>query len=146
LTLQIIDSVSFLHLNQILHRNIKLDSFLITENWSGEAVVKLGNLSHAVQLQDNFEELSTLESQLFFGEYYSPVNCILQRHNREFPLYFAPERWENPGLSTFLTDSFSVGLCIFLLDNYLVCSEEQLAQKLFSVPRGSTEIYLNLCH
>jgi len=65
LTLQMIDSVSFLHENRILHRNIKLDSFLITENESGEVVVKLGNFSHAVQLQDNFEELSTLENQLF---------------------------------------------------------------------------------
>jgi len=79
--------------------------------------VKLGNFSHAGQLQDHFEELSTLEAQLFKHEYYSPVNCILQKHNRESPLYFAPERWENPELSTYLTDSFSVGLCIFLVGN-----------------------------
>ena len=32
---QIIDSVSFLHENRILHRNIQLDSFLIAENESG---------------------------------------------------------------------------------------------------------------
>jgi len=64
LTLQIIDSVRFLHENRILHRNIKLDSFFIAENESGESVVKLGNFSHAVQLQDNFEEFSTLENQL----------------------------------------------------------------------------------
>jgi len=57
-------------------------------------------------------------------------------------LYFAPERWENPDLSTFFTDSFSVGLCIFLLGSYLVCSEEQLARKLVSVPQGKTEIFL----
>ena len=69
MTFQIIDSVKFLHDNRILHRNIKLDSFLITENGSGEAVVKLSNFSHAVQLQDNFEELSTLENQLFKQEY-----------------------------------------------------------------------------
>jgi len=144
LALQIIDSVSFLHENRIIHRNIKLDCFLITENGSGEAVVKLGNFSHAVQLQDNFEELSTLESQLFQRENKSPVDCIFQRTNRESPLYFAPERWKNPDLSTYLTDSFSVGLCIFLLDNDLVCSEEQLARKLLSVPRGSTEICWNI--
>jgi len=144
LTLQMIDSVSFLHENRILHRNIKLDSFLITENGSGEVVVKLGNFSHAVQLQDTFEELSTLENQLLKQEYYFPVNCILQRHDRESPLYFAPERWENPNFSTYLTDSFSIGLCIFLLDNYLVCSEEQLARMLFSAPRGSTEICFNI--
>jgi len=69
MTLQMIDSVSFLHENRILHRNIKLDSFLITENESGEEVVKLGNFSHAVQLQDNFEDLTTLENQLFKREY-----------------------------------------------------------------------------
>jgi len=95
-------------------------------------------------LQNNFEELSTLENQLLKQEYYSPVNCILQRHNRESPLYFAPERWGNPDLSTFFTDSYSVGLCIFLLDNYLVCSEEQLARKLLSVPLGFTEICLDM--
>jgi len=71
------------------------------------------------------------------------VNCILQKHNRESPLYFSLEKWENPDLSTYMTDSFSVGLCIFLLDNYSVCSEEQLVRKLFSVPRGSTAIFLN---
>jgi len=32
---QIIHSVSFLHENRILLRNLKLDSFLITENESG---------------------------------------------------------------------------------------------------------------
>jgi len=71
------------------------------------------------------------------------VNCIIQRHKGESPLYYAPERWENPNLSTFFTDSFSVGLCIFLLDNYLVCSEEQLPQKLLSVPLGYDEISLD---
>jgi len=64
LTLQIVDSVRFLKENRILHRNIKLDSFLITENESGEAVVKLGNFSHAVQLEDDFGEFSTLKNQL----------------------------------------------------------------------------------
>jgi len=34
-TLQILNSVNFLHENQILHRNINLDSFLISENKSG---------------------------------------------------------------------------------------------------------------
>jgi len=95
-------------------------------------------------LQNNFKELSALENQLLEGEYYSPVNCILQRRNRESPLYFAPEKWENPDLSTFFTDSYSVGLCIFLLGNYLVCSEEQLARKLMSVPLGSTDICLDI--
>ena len=35
LSLQILDSVNFLHENRVLHRNIKLDSFFITENESG---------------------------------------------------------------------------------------------------------------
>jgi len=56
--------VSFLHENRILHRNITLDSFLITENEQGKAVAKLGNFSHAVLLQDNFKDFSTLENQL----------------------------------------------------------------------------------
>ena len=68
------------------------------------------------------------------------MNCIVKKHDRESPLYFAPERWDNPDLSTYETDCYSVGLCIFLLGNFLVCSEEQLARKLISLPRGSADV------
>jgi len=84
-------------------------------------------------LQENFEDFSALEAQILKREYKSPVNCIIQKHDTESPLFFAPERWENPDLSTFFTDRYSVGLCIFLIDNYLVLSEEQIARKLISV-------------
>jgi len=72
------------------------------------------------------------------------VNCIIQRSFTESPLYFAPERWENPNLSTFFTDRYSVGLCIFLIDNYLVFSEEQIARKLISAHQGYAEIALDM--
>jgi len=65
-------------------------------------------------------------------------------HNRESPLYFAPERWENLNLSTYETDCYSVGLCIFLLTNFLICSEEQLARKLISLPRGSADVCFDM--
>jgi len=35
---------------------------------------------------------SVLENQLFERKYKSPANCFFQRHNRESPFYFAPER------------------------------------------------------
>jgi len=58
-------------------------------------------------------------------------------------LYFAPERWENPALSSYSTDGFSVGLSIFLLKNYLVFSEESLAGKLQSAPKGFTAAWFD---
>ena len=36
-----IDSVNYLHELEILHRDIKLDNFLISEDETGEIVVKL---------------------------------------------------------------------------------------------------------
>jgi len=106
--------------------------------------VKLGNFSHAALLQDSFDKWPTIGNLLTESDYKSPVNCIMQKYNRESPLYFAPEKWENPDLSTFSTDCFSVGLCIFLLNNQLICSEEQLALKLLSIPLGSTKICLDI--
>ena len=64
---------------------------------------------------------------MFEGQYFSPFNCIIQKYKRESLLYFAPERWEKTNPTTYKTDSFSVGICLILLDNYLVFSEEQLA-------------------
>jgi len=69
---------------------------------------------------------------MFEGQYFSPFNCIIQKYKRESLLYFAPERWEKTNPTTYKTDSFSVGICLILLDNYLVFSEEQLAEKFTS--------------
>jgi len=41
LSIQMIDSVNYLHELEILHRDIKLDNFLISEDETGEIVVKL---------------------------------------------------------------------------------------------------------
>jgi len=41
LSIQMIDSVNYLHELDILHRDIKLDNFLISEDTTGEIVVKL---------------------------------------------------------------------------------------------------------
>jgi len=53
-----IDSVHFLHELDILHRDIKLDNFLISEDEKGEIVVKLTDFDQAAQLEENddFEE------------------------------------------------------------------------------------------
>lgn len=47
-------------------------------------------------------------------------------------MYFAPEKLENPKSTTLKSEIFSVGLCILLLENYLMFSEEQLAEKFVS--------------
>ena len=77
---------------------------------------------------------------MFEGQYFSPFNCIIQKYKRESLLYFAPERWEKTNPTTYKTDSFSVGICLILLDNYLVFSEEQLAEKFASFSKPYAEI------
>jgi len=41
LSIQMIDSVNYLHELEILHRDINLDNFLISEDEAGEIVIKL---------------------------------------------------------------------------------------------------------
>jgi len=43
LSIQMIDCVNYLHELDILHRDIKLDNFLISEDESGKIVVKLND-------------------------------------------------------------------------------------------------------
>lgn len=49
-----IDSVNYLHELNILHRDIKLDNFLISEDEKGGIVVKLTDFDQAAQLEDNY--------------------------------------------------------------------------------------------
>ena len=85
---------------------------------------------------------SVLEYQILEKlEFNSPFNCILQKYNNESRVYFAPERNENLNLTTYLTDCFSVGVCLVFLDNYLVVSEEELAEKLTSVRQPYADIF-----
>ena len=55
LAIQMIDSVHFLHELDILHRDIKLDNFLISEDEKGEIVVKLTDFDQAAQLEENYD-------------------------------------------------------------------------------------------
>ena len=49
-----IDSVNYLHELEILHRDIKLDNFLISEDKKGGIVVKLTDFDQAAQLEKNY--------------------------------------------------------------------------------------------
>jgi len=81
--MQMIDSVKYLHKNQILHRNINLNSFLISENpESHEIIIKLTDFTHAAALQnhDKFNE-SQLENDHI---YFPPYNSIQDNHKQDF--------------------------------------------------------------
>ena len=48
-----IDSVNYLHELEVLHRDIKLDNYLIQEDEKGGIVVKLTDFDQAAQLEEN---------------------------------------------------------------------------------------------
>ena len=54
LAIQMIDSVNYLHELNVLHRDIKLDNFLISENEKGGIVIKLTDFDQAAQLEEYY--------------------------------------------------------------------------------------------
>jgi len=54
LSIQMIDSVNYLHELDILHRDIKLDNYLISEDDKGEIIVKLADFDQAAQLEKSY--------------------------------------------------------------------------------------------
>jgi len=126
-----IDSVNYLHELNILHRDIKLDNFLISENEKGGIVVKLTDFDQAAQLEENNDWKMNNENH--DNELLPPYNCaIFLDKLGTFP-YYAPERFNPPNPTTTKTDVYSLGLCLLVLDNYLTFSEETLFKKHLSL-------------
>ena len=53
--LQIIDNVNFLHKNEIVHGNISLNSFQVSENEQGGVEVKLADFDSADMVLSHLE-------------------------------------------------------------------------------------------
>jgi len=53
--LQMIDAVNFLHKNEIVHGNISLNSFLVSENEQGGVEVKLADFDTADMVMNHLE-------------------------------------------------------------------------------------------
>ena len=122
-----IDSVNYLHELEVLHRDIKLDNYLIQEDEKGGIVVKLTDFDQAAQLEENYDWKEYNENH--DDELLPPYNCaIFLDKQGTFP-YYAPERFNPLNPTTTKTDAYSLGLCLLVLDNYLTFSEETLVSK-----------------
>ena len=119
-----IDSVNYLHELEILHRDIKLDNFLISEDEKGGIVVKLTDFDQAAQLEENYDWKWNNEKH--DDELLPPFNCAIFLDKLGTYPYYAPERFNPLHPTTAKTDAYSLGLCLLVLDNYLTFSEETL--------------------
>jgi len=117
-----IDSVNYLHELNVLHRDIKLDNFLISEDEKGGITVKLTDFDQAAQLEENFY----WENNENENDELPPYNCAIILDKLGTYLYYAPERFNYPHPTTRKTDAYSLGVCLLLLDNYLTFSEGTL--------------------
>ena len=126
-----IDSINYLHQLGVLHRDIKLDNYLIQEDEKGGIVVKLTDFDQSAQLEENYDWKRKNENH--DDELLPPYNCaIFLDKLGTFP-YYAPERFNPLHPTTTKTDTYSLGLCLLVLDNYLTFTEETLLKQYFTL-------------
>ncbi|KAL4462503.1 hypothetical protein ABPG72_015977 [Tetrahymena utriculariae] len=115
IAIQIIDVINYLHFNEIVHRDIKLENFLYIEQDSDIPIIKLADFDQARKVP------------------YCWVNYEKQYYSIEGACgtigYSSPELMKDY-LYTFKSDIFSVGVCLALIDNFETL-EPVLFQKAF---------------
>ena len=90
---------------------------MVTEDDKGEIVVKLADFDQAVSFEENY--LWKRNNENHDLEMLPPYNCAASLKEKGTIIYYAPEQWNMPGITTKKTDAFSLGLCLLILDNYL---------------------------
>ncbi|KAL4477483.1 hypothetical protein ABPG74_002633 [Tetrahymena malaccensis] len=124
MTIQILDSVAFLHRFDVVHRDIKPSNYLLNFDQNGQPTLKLCDLAFASALKNNETRLSisTLKGS---------------------QAYTAPEVYEN--VYKKLSDLFSVGILLLELDNISTfdISKTKLEQK-FETKNGNIFQNFNL--
>ncbi|KAL4462522.1 hypothetical protein ABPG74_000352 [Tetrahymena malaccensis] len=99
---QVLDSVNYLHQLGLIHRDIKLKNFLVQEA-NGQPIVKLNDFDHTEQLS---------YYQNIFREYYDKVGLC-------GTLGFQAPEFLKVRKTNKLTDVFSLGICLALIDNFI---------------------------
>ncbi|KAL4505747.1 hypothetical protein ABPG73_004632 [Tetrahymena malaccensis] len=105
---QVIDCVNYIHLLNIIHRDIKPDNFLVCLEGS-QPEIKLCDFGLSAQLV-NSESIEILDR---IGNYSYMAPEILTKKENENKIYSKK------------SDSYSVGLILCLLDNYLELKEKE---------------------
>ncbi|KAL4505741.1 hypothetical protein ABPG73_004626 [Tetrahymena malaccensis] len=142
MTIQILDSVAFLHRFDVVHRDIKPSNFLLNFDQNGNPTLKLCDLAFASALKNNETRLSISTFVIQFKIKYHQINLKfkLQKGSQA---YTAPEVYEN--VYKKLSDLFSVGIVLLELDNIATfdISKTKLEQK-FDTKNGNIFTNFNL--
>lgn len=115
-----IDSINTLHRLGILHGDINLNNYLVVSDESGRAIVKLTNFYKAGTLNSFKNEfINKYDDPQYDKDMLVEGNSLFLRGNYGTPVFRSPERSLCNGFPvTFISDCFSVGLCLLLIDNY----------------------------
>ncbi|KAL4477463.1 hypothetical protein ABPG74_002613 [Tetrahymena malaccensis] len=105
---QVIDCVNYIHWFNIIHRDIKPDNFLVCVD-GNQPQIKLCDFGLSAQLE-NSESIETLNG---IGNFAYMAPEILTKKDNENKIYSKK------------SDSYSVGLILCLLDNYLELKENE---------------------
>ncbi|KAL4483268.1 hypothetical protein ABPG74_019294 [Tetrahymena malaccensis] len=103
IAIQIMDVINYLHINEIVHRDIKLENFLYIEQDSDIPVIKLADFDQARKMP--YEWIN-------YEKQFSPIEGACGTIG-----YSSPELMKEY-LYTFKSDIFSVGVCLALIDNF----------------------------
>ncbi|KAL4483271.1 hypothetical protein ABPG74_019297 [Tetrahymena malaccensis] len=108
IAIQIMDAINYLHIHEIVHRDIKLENFLYIESDSGIPIIKLADFDQARKV--SFIWVYDFDGNVV-KEYY-PIEGACGTIG-----YSSPESMKDY-LYTFKSDIFSVGVCLALIDNF----------------------------
>ncbi|EWS73811.1 kinase domain protein (macronuclear) [Tetrahymena thermophila SB210] len=108
IAIQVIDSVNYIHCFNIIHRDIKPDNFLVCLD-GNQLEIKLCDFGLSAQLEQNCEQIETLD---MVGNWAYMAPEILAKNDDQNKIYSKK------------SDSYSVGLLLSLLDNYLILKEQ----------------------
>ncbi|EWS75534.1 kinase domain protein (macronuclear) [Tetrahymena thermophila SB210] len=108
IAIQVIDSVNYIHCFNIIHRDIKPENFLVCLD-GNELEVKLCDFGLSTQLEKNCEQIEILD---MVGNWaYMAPEILTKNKDDQYKIYSKK------------SDSYSVGLLLCLLDNYLNLKE-----------------------
>ncbi|KAL4463418.1 hypothetical protein ABPG72_006740 [Tetrahymena utriculariae] len=131
IAIQIMDVINYLHLNEIVHRDIKLENFLYIEQDSDIPIIKLADFDQARKVPYywlNYEkQFYSIEGACGTIGYSSPE--LMKDYLYTFKVQ---QIFQNQNLiqHNYQSDIFSVGVCLALIDNFETL-EPVLFQKAF---------------